>query len=109
MTLTIFNPLNRIWAISRSQRSQKGYFGLKQPFCQGEDYFEYFELAQNLFKSGKCLKLKVIPSFWGDVGLIKVVSKFWFGHPKCHFGHVKMGTFGKSAHIWVQKTTLLGA
>ena len=106
MALTIFNPLNRTWAISRPPRSQKGYFGLKQPFCQGEDYFAYFEFAKNPTKSGKCLKPKVIPSFLGDVGHIKVVSEFSFGHPKCHFGHVKMGTFYKSAHIQVQKTTL---
>ena len=44
---------------------------------------------QNRFKthskSGKRLKPKAIPSFLGDVGHIKVVSEFLFGHPKCHF------------------------
>ena len=29
--------------------------------------------------------VKAIPSFLGDVGLIKVVSEFLFEHPKCHF------------------------
>ena len=29
MAITIFNPLNRTWAISRPPRSQRGYFGLK--------------------------------------------------------------------------------
>ena len=60
MALTIFNPLNRTWAISRPPRSQKGYFGPEQPFCQGEDYFAYFEFAKKPTKCGKCLKPKVI-------------------------------------------------
>ena len=38
----------------------------------------------------------------GDVGLIKVVSEFSSGHPKCHFS---MGTFGKSAHLYVPKNS----
>ena len=63
MALTIFNPLNRTWAISTPPRCQKGYFGPEQPLCQGEDYFAYFEFAKNPTKNGKCLKPKVIPSY----------------------------------------------
>ena len=44
-------------------------------------------------KSGKRLKQKTIPSFLGDVGLIKVVLEFLFGHPKCHFFYLKIATF----------------
>ena len=40
-------------------------------------------------------------SFLGNVALTKVVSEYLFGYLKC-MGHVKMGTFGKSAHILVQ-------
>ena len=54
--------------------------------------------AYNPFESGKRLKSKPIPSVLGDAGLIKVVLYFLFGHPKCHFS---MGTFGKSAHLYV--------
>ena len=46
-------------------------------------------------------------SFLGDVALTKVVSEYLFGYLKC-MGHVKMGTFGKSAHILVQKKCHLG-
>ena len=42
-------------------------------------------MAENPSKSVKCLKLKSIPSFLGDVGVIKVVSEFSIEHPKCHF------------------------
>ena len=44
-------------------------------------------------KSRKRLKSKAIPSFLGDVGLIKVVSEFSSGHPKCHFWARKDGHF----------------
>ena len=42
-------------------------------------------MAQNQAKSGKCLKPKAIPSFLGDVGLIKVEKEFSLGHLKCQF------------------------
>ena len=29
--------------------------------------------------------------FWGGIRSIKVVSEFWFGHPKCHFWHTPNG------------------
>ena len=87
MTLYLFISLNRTWAISRPPRSQKGYFGLKQPFCQGEEYQAYLEFAKNLTKSGKRLKPKVISSFLGHVGHMKVVSEFLFGT-----GNVILGT-----------------
>ena len=44
-------------------------------------------------KSRKRLKSKLIPSFLGDVGLIKVVSEFSSGHRKCHFWALKDGYF----------------
>ena len=50
-------------------------------------------MAGNPFKSGKRLKQKAIPSFLGDVGLIKVVSEFSFGHSKCHFSVPENGHF----------------
>ena len=62
--------------------------------------------AYNPSESGKRLKSKPIPSVLGDVGLIKVVLEFSFGHPKCHFS---MGTFGKSAHLYVPKNGTSGA
>ena len=65
-------------------------------------------MAQNQPKTGKCVKLKAIPSFFGDVGLTKVVKEFPFGYRSAIFEHVKMGTFGKSAHIRVQKNGTSG-
>ena len=53
--------------------------------------YQISKLAPNIFKSWKRLKPNAIPSFLGDVGLIKVVSKFLFGHPKCHFWARKDG------------------
>ena len=50
-------------------------------------------MAGNPSKSGKRLQQKAIPSFLGDVGLIKVVSEFLWGHPKCHFWAPKDGHF----------------
>ena len=35
------------------ERKWKHYFGPKQPFCQGEDYFAYFKLAEKPSKIGK--------------------------------------------------------
>ena len=49
--------------------------------------------AYNPSKSSKRLKSKAIPSFLGDVGLIKVVLEFSFGHPKCHFLVPEYGHF----------------
>ena len=93
MVLPIFNPLKQTWAISGPPRGQKRHFGPKQPFCQGKDYFAYFELAENPSKSGKCFELKSNSPFLGDVGLIQVVSELSFGHPKCHFWARKGGHF----------------
>ena len=53
--------------------------------------YQISKLAPNIFKSWKRLKPNAIPSFLGDVGLIKVVSKFLFEHPKCHFWARKDG------------------
>ena len=50
-------------------------------------------MAENQPKSGKHLKPKTIPSFLGDVGLIKVPKEFLFGHPKCHFFVPEYGHF----------------
>ena len=41
--------------------------------------------AENPTKSDKFLKQKAIPSFLGDIGLIKMVSEFSFGHTKYLF------------------------
>ena len=66
----------------------------------GQKYYNIQKWAYNPSESGKRLKSKPIPSVLGDVGPIKVVLEFSFGHPKCHFS---MGTFGKSAHLYVPK------
>ena len=66
-------------------------------------------MAENPSKSSKRLKLKSIPSILGDVGLIKVVSVFLFGHSKCHFFVPKSGQFGKSAPLYVPKNGILDA
>ena len=55
-------------------------------------------MAQNPPKIGKGLKPKAIPSFLGDIGLIKVA--FEFSSRRAIFGHIVMGTFVKSAHIF---------
>ena len=76
MALPIFNPLHHTWAIPAPPRGPNGYFGPEQASWQGEVCFAYLELAENPFKSDKCLKPKAISSFLGDVGLLKVVSEF---------------------------------
>ena len=55
--------------------------------------YQISKLAENIFNSWKRLKPNAIPSFLGDVGLIKVVSKFLFGHLKCHFWALKDGHY----------------
>ena len=82
MVLPILNPLNHTWATSGHPTGQKRYFGPKQPFCQGEDYFAYFKLAENPSKSGNYIELKSNSPFLGDIGLIKLV--FLFEHPMCN-------------------------
>ena len=103
MAPTIFNPMNRTWAIPAPPRGPNGHFGPEQASWQGEDCFAYFEFVENPFKSGKCLKPKAYSSFIGDVGLIKVGSEFSFGHPKCRFLYPNMGTFAKCAHLYMPK------
>ena len=56
-------------------------------------------------KSDKRLKPKAILSFLRNVGLTKVVKEFSVWYLKW----LKMGTFGKSAHIRVPKNGTLGA
>ena len=55
--------------------------------------------ACNHPKSRKRLESKPILSFLGDVGLIKVVSEFSSGHPKCHFWALKDGHFCQKCPI----------
>ena len=109
LVLSIFNPLHHTRDFLASFRGQHDYFGVKQAFWQREDNFAYFEMAENPSKSGKHLKLKSIPSFLGDVWLIKVLSEFLFRHPKCHFWARKNGHFCQTAHFWVQKYGTLSA
>ena len=45
----------------------------------------FSDLAYHSSKSGKRIKQKSIPPFWGDVGVKKVVSVFGFGCSKSHF------------------------
>ena len=106
LVLSIFNPLHHTRDFLASFRGQHDYFGVKQAFWQREDNFAYFEMAENPSKSGKHLKLKSIPSFLGDVWLIKVLSEFLFRHPKCHFWARKNGHFCPIVHFWVQKMAL---
>ena len=69
-----FRP-NNSWEISSSM------FG----WTRFTPLYQISKLAENPSKSGKHLKPKAIPSFLGDIGLIKVVLNFLFRHPKCHF------------------------
>ena len=85
LVITIFNPLHHTRDFFASSRGPNDYFGPRQPFWKSFLNFAYFEMAKNLSKSGKRIKLKSIPSFLGDVWLIKVLSEFLFGHSKCHF------------------------
>ena len=63
--------------------------------------FQNSEFAYYASKSGKCIKQTPTPPFWGDVGVKKWSQFFDSGTPKPIFGHLKMGTFGKSAHFQV--------
>ena len=38
--------------------------------------------------------------FWGWFGSLKVVSEFWFGHPKCHFLYPQNGKNGPFWPFW---------
>ena len=58
--------------------------------------FPDIEFAYYAFKSGKLIKQTPTPPFWGDVGVKKWSQFFYSGTPKPIFGHLKMGTFGKS-------------
>ena len=106
MAQTLFNPLHHTWAILAPPRGPNGYFGPDQASWQGEDYFSIFELAKIASKSGKRLKQKAILSFLGDVGVKKWSQKFRLGTQSAILGHLKKGTFGKSAQIWNKKTAL---
>ena len=55
--------------------------------------YQISKWVENPSKSGKRLKPKAIPSFLGDVGVIKVVLKFSFRHSKCHFWARQDGHF----------------
>ena len=70
--------------------------------------YQIYKLAENPSKSGKRLKPNAIPSFLGDVGLIKVVSEFSFGHPKWHFWAHKDGHF-RQKDIYLPKNGTSGA
>ena len=59
------------------------------------------EFANYTSKNGKWIKQTPTPPFWGDVGVKKWSQFFYSGTPKPIFGHLKMGTFGKSAHFRV--------
>ena len=38
--------------------------------------------------------------FWGWFWSIKVLSEFWFGHPKCHFWHPQNDKKGEWKEKW---------
>ena len=48
-------------------------------------------------------------TFWGDVGVKKCPRFFYSDTQSPIFGHLKAGTFGKSAHFWVLKSGTLRA
>ena len=50
-----------------------------------------------------------IPSLLGNVGLIKVVSKFVRATQSAIFGHVKMGTIAENAYRYMPKNGSSGA
>ena len=68
--------------------------------------YQISKLAENPSKSGKRLKPRAIISFLGNIGLIKVVSEFLFGDPKCHFwarneGHYCRKCLSLHAQKWL--------
>ena len=61
------------------------------------------KLAEIPSKSGKRIKQMSVTPFWGEVG-VKKWSPFLDSVARSPaFAHLKMATFGKSAHFWVQK------
>ena len=103
LVILIFNPLHHTWGFFAPSRGQNDYFGLKQPSWQRENNFANFEMAGNPSKSGKRFNLNSIPSFLGDIGIIKVVSEFSFLHSKCYFLYRKVGNLAKVAIFACQK------
>ena len=71
--------------------------------------FQNSEFAYYASKSGKCIKQTPTPPFWGDVGVKKWSRFFYSGTRKPIFGHLKMGTFAKSAHFQVTENGFLSA
>ena len=64
--------------------------------------YQISKLAENPSKSGKRLKPKEIPSFLGDIGLIKLVLNFFVPAPEVPFFG---GTVAKSAHLYQAGST----
>ena len=65
--------------------------------CKKNDFWGIF-LAWPPF-CRKWIKQTPTPPFWGDVGVKKWSWFFDSGTRSPIFGHLKMGTFGKSAHF----------
>ena len=55
------------------------------------------------------LKTKGNSIIFGDVGAKKWSQKFRLGTQSAILGHLKKGTFGKSAQIWNKKNCTLSA
>ena len=71
--------------------------------------FQNSEFAYYASKSGKCIKQTPTPPFWGDVGVKKWSQILDSGTRSPIFGHLKMGTFAKSAHFQVPENGTLSA
>ena len=95
LVITIFNPLHHTRDFFASSRGPNDYFGPRQPFWKSFLNFTCFEMAKNQSKSGKCIKLKSIPSFLGDVWLIKVLSEFFLGTQSAIFFNPKVDNRAK--------------
>ena len=61
------------------------------------------EFAYYASKSGKWIKQTPTPPFWGDVGVKKWSQILDSGTRSPIFGHLKMGTFAKSAQFQCKK------
>ena len=67
------------------------------------------EFAYFSSKGGKHMKQMSNPPFWGDVGVKKWSPFLDLGARSPIFGHLKMGTFAKSAHFQVPKNEFWSA
>ena len=81
-----------IWKKTKNERKKDfwGVFLAWPPFCRKCPFYTH------AFKSGKWIKQTPTSPFWGNVGVKKWSQILDSGTRSPIFGHLKMGTFGKS-------------